>query len=148
MILLIIIITNYTVCLLTSSMKVAVEPLTHCLDTSVHVYLCFNVLNLILIIGEVVFPSSDDLQRQIISFTIITTRNMCAVFQWTCLRSERFVRGETPRTLSVSKMARTNTMKIPASLFSMAHSLFSTPSVWEVSSLFMCVSGLQTSNIF
>lgn len=46
MILLIIIITYYAVSLLTSSMKVAVEPLTNCLDTSVHVCPCFNVLNL------------------------------------------------------------------------------------------------------
>lgn len=46
MILFIIIITYYAVSLLTSSMKVAVEPLTNCLDASVHVCPCFNVLNL------------------------------------------------------------------------------------------------------
>lgn len=65
---------------------------------------------------------------------------LCAVFQWTYMRSERFVRGGTPRTLSALKMARTNMMIIPASRFSTAHSLFSTHSVSEVRSLCMCGS--------
>lgn len=80
--------------------------------------------------------------RWTVNHLIIITakKNVCAVFQWTCLRSERFVQGGTPRILNALKMARTNTMKIPASQFSMAQILFSTPSVWEVSSLSMCVS--------
>lgn len=57
---------------------------------------------------------------------------LCAVFQWTCLRSERSVLEGTPRTLSALRMARTNTMKKNASPFSTALSLFSTRSASEV----------------